>query len=255
MPSLRISACSLLIAISSLGLGETVAPAPAPNPNDPALVSASHKGDMEGVKAALKLGASASAKDAKSGQTALMLAALKGNLDIVKLLLSKGANANAQEDKYGQTALMMAAMAGQLDIVKALVEKGADVNIKETKYQQTAVKMAEAKGQTAIVEYLNNPKGTASGGTSQDGSVVIAAPNLNDQLMEAASKGDAVKVKELLDKGADPEAKNGEGVTALTLAARGLHSEVIKLLRAAAGDTSPRSAPGLSPKEEKKDSE
>jgi ankyrin repeat protein len=53
---------------------------------------------------------------------------------------------------------------------------------------------------------------------------------LNEQLYEAARKGDAAEVKALLDKGADVDAKFRYGATALFKAAERGHTEVVKLL-------------------------
>lgn len=53
---------------------------------------------------------------------------------------------------------------------------------------------------------------------------------LNEQLYEAARKGDAAEVRALLDKGADVDAKFRYGATALFKAAERGHTEVVKLL-------------------------
>lgn len=53
---------------------------------------------------------------------------------------------------------------------------------------------------------------------------------LNDQLWEAARKGDAAAVKALLDKGADVNAKFRYGATALSYAADKGHVEVVNVL-------------------------
>jgi hypothetical protein len=53
---------------------------------------------------------------------------------------------------------------------------------------------------------------------------------LNEQLYEAARKGDAAEVKAVLDKGADVNAKFRYGSTALFKAAERGHTEVVKLL-------------------------
>lgn len=57
-----------------------------------------------------------------------------------------------------------------------------------------------------------------------------ASQTLNDQLYEAARKGDAAEVKAVLDKGADVNAKFRYGATALFKAAERGHTEVVKLL-------------------------
>ena len=53
---------------------------------------------------------------------------------------------------------------------------------------------------------------------------------LNDQLYEAARKGDVAEVKAVLDKGADVNAKFRYGATALFKAAERGYTEVVKLL-------------------------
>jgi ankyrin repeat protein len=53
---------------------------------------------------------------------------------------------------------------------------------------------------------------------------------LNEQLYEAARKGDAAEVRAVLDKGADVNAKFRYGATALFKAAERGHTEVVKLL-------------------------
>jgi hypothetical protein len=63
---------------------------------------------------------------------------------------------------------------------------------------------------------------------------------LNDQLWEAARKGDAVAVKALLDKGADVNAKFRYGATALSYAADKGHTEVVKVLLERGADVNVR---------------
>lgn len=63
---------------------------------------------------------------------------------------------------------------------------------------------------------------------------------LNDQLWEAARKGDAVAVKALLDKGADVNAKFRYGATALSYAADKGHVEVVKILLERGADVNVR---------------
>ncbi len=59
---------------------------------------------------------------------------------------------------------------------------------------------------------------------------------LNDQLWEAARKGDTTEVAALLDKGADVNAKFRYGTTALFKAAERGNTEVVKLLLARGAD-------------------
>lgn len=68
--------------------------------------------------------------------------------------------------------------------------------------------------------------------------VVIAgaAATLDEQLWKAASIGDLKQVKTLLDKRADVNAKDSEGMTAVMMASGGDHLEVLNLLVERGGD-------------------
>jgi ankyrin repeat protein len=63
---------------------------------------------------------------------------------------------------------------------------------------------------------------------------------LNDQLWEAARKGDAGAVKALLDKGADVNARFRYGATALSYASDKGHTEVVKILLERGADVNVR---------------
>ncbi len=66
------------------------------------------------------------------------------------------------------------------------------------------------------------------------------SPSLNDQMWEAARKGDAAAVIALLDKGADVNAKFRYGATALFKAAERGNVEVVKVLLARGADVKVR---------------
>jgi len=57
-----------------------------------------------------------------------------------------------------------------------------------------------------------------------------AAGSLNDQLIQAAKSGDKAVVQQLLAKGANIEAKDKDGFTALIWAAYGDHPDTVTLL-------------------------
>jgi ankyrin repeat protein len=65
-----------------------------------------------------------------------------------------------------------------------------------------------------------------------------AKQQLNDQLWEAARKGDAAAVSALIDKGADVNAKFRYGTTALFKASERGNTEVVKVLLARGADVS-----------------
>ena len=55
--------------------------------------------------------------------------------------------------------------------------------------------------------------------------------DINDELLDAAHEGNTDRVKALLAKGADINAKDKDGVTALMAATNGEHSDTIKFLK------------------------
>ena len=101
-----------------------------------ALMLASERGLADMVSALLKAGASPRRRDGV-GRGALTFAADSGNAGVVDLLLAAGAKPN-EKDKYGDTALMAAAASGNPESVRILLDKGASVNARNCR-RQTAL--------------------------------------------------------------------------------------------------------------------
>ncbi len=60
-----------------------------------------------------------------------------------------------------------------------------------------------------------------------------AGADINSALLVAVSNGNSARVKELLEKGADVNAKDQNGTTALTIATGYGYTEIIELLKKA----------------------
>jgi len=71
--------------------------------------------------------------------------------------------------------------------------------------------------------------------------------SLNSELLEAARKGDARRVRELLDRGADVNARDKRGFTPLHVAAVNDHVDVAKLLLEHGADIDARDKYGFTP--------
>ena len=99
-------------------------------------------GDIDGLKAALKGGADANARD-RRGWTALMHAANKGYTLMVAPLLAAKADPNVRAAD-GATALFMATAHGHTEIVALLMKGGADISIRGPK-GRTAVGVARLR--------------------------------------------------------------------------------------------------------------
>ncbi len=158
------------------------------------------------VDALLKAGADANA-EVTDGETVLMLAARTGNPDAVRLLLDRGANVNARETWHGETALMWAAAEDHAAVVSLLASRGADLNVKSTVPEFPKVKV-----DAATMVFTALPRGGLTA------------------LMLAARQGAVAGVRALAEAGADLNAVDPDGTTALNIAIINAHYDVAALL-------------------------
>jgi len=186
-----------------------------------ALSFAAYNGHIEVVKLLLNKGANINYGNAKY-PTALIYASKSGNTEIVKILLDNGADINTKNND-GWTALMIASELGHIETVKILIDKGADVNAKNSN-GLTALEFADQKGYANIVNLL------ATGDEYKLkmellGTVSLASNDLGEVSLESFEK-----VKVLLGKGADVNAKDNEGNTSLMFAAIGGQIDLVRVL-------------------------
>ena len=170
---------------------------------------------VEVVQFLLDRGADVSASD-EQGDTALVKAvkAFRGSTDIVQSLLVKGVPINAQ-NKKGTTALMIAAANGTENVVTILLEKGADLNLKDSE-DSTALDYAVRDGQIKIARTLFS-KSASSKSDYKSEAELLGAVN-NAALLSAVTRSNLADVKTLLAGGANIETRSRGNDTPLMLA-------------------------------------
>jgi ankyrin repeat protein len=141
----------------------------------------------------------------------------------------------AARDRRENTPLIYAAAFGSVDAVRLLVERGADVNAKNS-FDATALVYAaanEAKVRLLVAHGANVNARTRQGRTP----LMIAA----------VCDGCSAIVKLLLEKGADPNAKDTGGAAALELAASAGDPESVRMLLDAGANARNANAGGMTP--------
>ncbi|MFZ5867999.1 MAG: ankyrin repeat domain-containing protein [Thermodesulfobacteriota bacterium] len=223
------------------GTGETRSAARFPrrqryvSPTDPqalALISAASRGDAEAAARLVAEGADVNAMD-DQGWTALERASDAGHVKVVELLLGKGARVNGT-NPYG-CSLVLAASRGHLGVVELLVGTGPDVNTQGAN-GSTPLMVAAWNGHSEVVKYLL-AKGADANVKNED-----CYTPLNGYSPVTPDVG-----KLLLDTGAEVDARNREGQTALMKAAWQGHSELVKLLLERRADVNAQDAHGVTP--------
>jgi ankyrin repeat protein len=171
---------------------------------------AAEVGNAEILKLLLDAGANADSPNPE-GQTALMAVARTGNVAAAQLLIDHGATIDAKEKWGGQTALMWASARRHPEMMKLLIAKGADVNARSINRDYQRHVTAEGR-----------PKNLDTGGLTP--------------LLYAARENCLACVKVLLDKGADINLPDPDGVSPLQVAIMNANWDLAKQLIVAGAD-------------------
>ncbi len=172
----------------------------------PLSIAALNRSDVV-VGRLLEAGADPNARLAED-QTALMAAARAGSAKVLSLLIDAGADVNARERVLGETALMWAALEDHGDAVTLLVKRGADVNARSSA--------------TAFTRY-------------KFGDGIVARPTVLPKggwtpLLYAARQNAMGAAEALADAGADLDATDPDGTSALVMAVINAHHDLAELL-------------------------
>ena len=152
--------------------------------------------------------------DAERGETGLMLALREDHPRAAEVLL-KAAGLNPEiKARNGDTALMLAAYTANKPVVEGLLNIDAEVN----RPGWTALHYAATAGADEIVRLL----------LDHYAYIDAESPNRTTPLMMAARGGHILTVKLLLDEGADATLKNDQGLSALDLAKKFEHTDIVE---------------------------
>lgn len=211
------------------GLAAGIAAVPLPGLATPAsaLLQAARDGDLSAVKQALAAGASIESRD-PDGRTPLLLATHGRHLPVALWLIERGADVNAQ-DKQRDSAFLLAGARGHTEIVRAALQAGADLR-STNRYGGTALIPACHYGHVDTVRLLL--------------TTAIDVDHVNrlgwTALLETVILGDGGATHQqiarlLLERGAQPNLADNDGVTPLQHALRRGHADMATLLRAVGG--------------------
>jgi len=193
------------------------------------------EGYLRLLELTLRNGADVDAKDSFNG-TGLIRAADRGHWDVAGRLIVAGVEID-HVNNLGWTALHEAIILGDgseryVDTVRVLVAAGADVELRSERDGIAPLDHASSRGYDAISGLLVR----AIEADADPGPGRVAA---GDDLLAAATTGDADAAVLALREGARLETRDDEGRTPLELASAGAHLDVVRLLGALGAEPAP----------------
>ncbi len=148
--------------------------------------------------------------------TAIMFAADSSDIEMVDLLLQNGANINSRDGGYGDAAINWAAYAGHLEMVEHLLENGADPRIVG---HGNALNIAMRRGFQPMVELL-----------AESMAETRTLSESEQRLLSAIEKDDAAAAEKALAEGANANGLDRFKRPIIATAARRGALDALKLL-------------------------
>jgi ankyrin repeat protein len=224
--------------------------------------------DAASVQSLLQMGASANARNHKTGLTALMMAAGQAQPEIVRLLLDAGADIFTTDSNTGATALHKACQGQNAEVAKMLTDAGSFIDAVTPTMGHTVLMDALWYLSPEVVKHVVSCKPNLNTIThygftlwdhleyetkvqaTEEGKATMAGIRADIEgyrdeckaliesqtVMAATEKADAETVKQLIADGADintvyPHVNTfSDGHTPLIVAARDNHLDIVKLL-------------------------
>ena len=166
-------------------------------------------GDVEMTRWLLDAGADAGAPD-RAGEPPLVLAAHVGKAAIAQALLAHGAHVDTRERNFGQTPLMVASRDGHVELAAVLLDAGADVNA-----QTAAEEPPRFVPPSESPEGLSRGSGIIRAGWPEGRGKRFPAGGSKTPLLYATRAGHLAMTRLLVERGANLDLADGNGVTPL----------------------------------------
>jgi ankyrin repeat protein len=205
-----------------------------PDTKDRSLLAAAASGDAARVEKLLSEGTEVNCRDLLQN-TPLIRAAANGHLEVARILLARGADVNAVQ-MSGLNALYWANQGEDKALEELLLASGATVSkMPEQKAEDQPPKKAVAKP----------PEEEAKAAAPQEDRTAPPPEETARALIRAAKQGDEKELTRLIDQGADVNARDAEGSTALMWACASSNClRVAKLLVARGADVNAKDGSG-----------
>jgi ankyrin repeat protein len=169
--------------------------------------------------------------ETSEGTTALHVAARYGRTEAVHALLNRGADPDAAT-RMGETPLHYAALTGAgTDCMAALLDAGADID-EETDEGMTALMVTARRADLDAVEWLIERGARVDARTVTNNTALIMASDGRNEWSRDFSFGSRIEqcLRRLVQAGADINAANDEGITAVHAATWGFDANRVKCL-------------------------
>lgn len=219
----------------------------ASRPGGVDVFDAAERGDAASVSRYLAAGGAVDARDDALGDTPLMTAAQRGHAAVARALIEAGAGVDLKSSTGGWTALMYAVHFGREEVAKALIAAGADVDAEDEGEPPASVLMHAAMSGHAELGFLLKAAGAkvdifaaaAMGDAEFVSDYLRAGGDVNVRhrpggwipVANAAQYGHGAVVRLLVDAGADVNAVDNSGFTALRWASVAGRAEMVALLK------------------------
>jgi len=202
---------------------------------------------IEVVKELINAGGRIDTKD-DHNTTILMRAALNEDDQVARFLIEAGASIDA-ENTDGESALTFAARAGKGSVLKLLIDKGATINLTQTDLDN-ALLSSMTNEDSSVVKILLQAGASANAKDRETTALMRAVqsgkPETIRALIDAGAELNAVdedgwtavmhadsaeNVLVLVNAGVDLTIRNRDGLTALGMASKYDQEEIVKLLK------------------------